>query len=231
MREAMLVCLLMSVLLDNATAQSSPSCQCVCDAGNNSDPQVGGTFDVSSSSGCDGPTCSSKYPNVCPTSGSSGSSGAQFMAASSVSSSSTSAAETLLVTRTNLPSSPTACVQPNNSSSKCSTCYTYSASDNSATLTPGSVSGCTCYVATFGSSGVATGGDGSTSTTSLNGCVATVQTQVQVVTCTSTYAVTKITGSGTCPSGETTCPSSTYSTSSANSAGDGSSKKNTVSTL
>ncbi len=221
MRAAMLVCLLMSVLLDNARAQASPSCKCVCCAGNYCDPQVVGTFSVSSSSGCDNTACRSKYPTVCPASGGSGSVVSQFIAASSVSSSSASAAETLLVTRTSLPSSPAACVQPDSCSSKCSACYTYSVSGNSATLTPGSVSGCTCYAATFGSSGVATAADGSTSTTSINGCVATVQTQVQGATCTSTYAVTKITGSSTCPSGATTCPSSTYSTSSANSAADG----------
>ncbi len=207
------------------TTCTASSCKCLCCKGNSCNAAVAGTFSVSSSSDCGDSACRSNYPEVCPASGSSGTSASAFIAASSVScnisSSSASAAETLLVTRTSLPSSPAACVQLNSCFTKCSACYTYSVSGNSATLTPGSVSGCTCYAATFGSSGVATFGDGSAATVTVNGCVATVQTQAQGATCTSTYAVTKITGSGTCPPGATTCPSSTYSTSSANSAADG----------
>jgi hypothetical protein len=128
-----------------------------------------------------------------------------------------SSVTSFLATRTSESTSPAACVAPNSCFSKCSACYTMLASGNTYSMKPGSVSGCTCYAATMVLSGaiinnaVATFADGSTSSVSANGCVVTVQTKMQGATCTSTYAVTTITGTSDCPSGAASCPSSTNS--------------------
>ena len=199
MRAAVLVPLFIVLLAGVANAQS---CACMCCTGNYCTPSSAGSFSVSSSSACSQSACNSQYPTVCPASGSSGSSSASYSSSSSTSTPS-SAGYTALATRTGV--SPSSCVAPSSCSYQCSASYTISspASGNTMSLTPGSVSGCTCYTGTgtIPNSGVLssttfTFQDGSTAALTSSTCQVSVVATTQGVTCTGTYAIT---GSSACP--------------------------------
>ncbi len=194
--------LLMSVLLDSASAGS---CTCACCVGYPCVATVPGTFSASSSSDCNTAACKSKYPSVCPASSSVGS------AFSSASTYTPSNDGTSLVTRTSVNSQ---CgVPPDSCFYKCSACYTVVISGTAFTMTPGSVSGCTCFTGTgtipldyTGGNLVANFPDGISVAVSSTVCTATMQTMVNGNSCTGTYTTTKINGNSICPSGAATCP-------------------------
>jgi hypothetical protein len=195
MRAAVFVPFFVVLLAGAANAQS---CTCSCCTGNYCTPSSAGTFSVSSSTACSQSACNSQYPTLCPASGSSGSSSASYSTSTP-----SSSGYTALASRTSV--SPSSCIAPSSCSYQCSASYTISlpASGNTMTLTPGSVSGCTCYTGTgtIPNSGVLSGTtftfqDGSTAALTSSTCQVSVVATTQGVTCTGTYAIT---GSSACP--------------------------------
>ena len=93
------------------------------------------------------------------------------------------------LTRTSI--SPSQCNVPTDCSYKCSATYGVTTSGSTATLTPATISGCTCYTGTAqvtnGVLSSASFTDGSTAVSTLSGCNLNVVVTTQGFACTGNY--------------------------------------------